>query len=39
MTGKPAVLFLCLHNAARSQVAAGWLRHLAGDALASRPPT
>jgi len=29
---KPAVLFLCVHNAGRSQMAAGWLRHLAGDA-------
>ena len=28
---KPAVLFLCVHNAGRSQIAAGWLRHLAGD--------
>jgi arsenate reductase (thioredoxin) len=25
-----AVLFLCVHNAGRSQMAAGWLRHLAG---------
>lgn len=31
MTGKPTVLFLCVHNAGRSQMAAGWLRHLAGD--------
>jgi arsenate reductase (thioredoxin) len=29
----PAVLFLCVHNAGRSQMAAGWLRHLAGDAV------
>jgi arsenate reductase (thioredoxin) len=28
---KPSVLFLCVHNAGRSQIAAGWLRHLAGD--------
>jgi protein-tyrosine-phosphatase len=27
----PAVLFLCIHNAGRSQMAAGWLRHLAGN--------
>jgi protein-tyrosine-phosphatase len=27
----PAVLFLCVHNAGRSQMAAGWLRHLAGE--------
>lgn len=26
-----AVLFLCTHNAGRSQIAAGWMRHLAGD--------
>ena len=28
---KPSVLFLCVHNAGRSQMAAGWLRHLGGD--------
>jgi len=28
---KPAVLFVCIHNAGRSQMAAGYLRHLAGD--------
>ncbi len=28
---RPAVLFLCTHNAGRSQIAAGWMRHLAGD--------
>ena len=28
---KPAVLFLCVHNAGRSQMGAGWLRQLAGD--------
>lgn len=27
----PSVLFLCVHNAGRSQMAAGWMRHLAGD--------
>ncbi len=27
----PYVLFLCVHNAGRSQMAAGWLTHLAGD--------
>jgi protein-tyrosine-phosphatase len=26
----PSVLFLCVHNAGRSQMAAGWLKHLAG---------
>lgn len=31
MNDRPAVLFLCIHNAGRSQMAAGWLRHLAGD--------
>jgi protein-tyrosine-phosphatase len=30
-TLKPSVLFLCVHNAGRSQMAAGWMRHLAGD--------
>ncbi len=30
-TTRPGVLFLCVHNAGRSQMAAGWLRHLAGD--------
>ncbi|GAA2715969.1 arsenate reductase ArsC [Actinoplanes palleronii] len=28
---KPTVLFVCVHNAGRSQMAAGWLRQLAGD--------
>jgi len=28
---KPKVVFLCVHNAGRSQMAAGWLKHLAGD--------
>jgi arsenate reductase (thioredoxin) len=28
---KPTVLFVCVHNAGRSQIAAGWLKHLAGD--------
>lgn len=27
----PSVLFVCVHNAGRSQMAAGWLRELAGD--------
>jgi arsenate reductase len=34
--GKPSVLFVCVHNAGRSQMAAGWLRHLAGDAVEVR---
>ena len=29
MTDKPSVLFVCIHNAGRSQMAAGYLRHLA----------
>ncbi|CAI8410639.1 MAG: Arsenate-mycothiol transferase ArsC1 [Acidimicrobiales bacterium AG-410-I20] len=33
MTKKPSVLFLCVHNAGRSQIAAGWMRHLAGEAI------
>lgn len=28
---KPTVLFVCVHNAGRSQMAAGFLRHLAGE--------
>ncbi|MFH9656772.1 arsenate reductase ArsC [Streptomyces sp. NPDC017248] len=28
---KPSVLFVCIHNAGRSQMAAAWLAHLAGD--------
>lgn len=28
---RPAVLFLCIHNAGRSQMALGWFNHLAGD--------
>ncbi|HEX8346809.1 MAG TPA: arsenate reductase ArsC [Actinoplanes sp.] len=33
---KPSVLFVCVHNAGRSQMAAGWLRHLGGDAVEVR---
>ena len=36
MTAKPSVLFVCVHNAGRSQMAAGWLRHLAGDRIEVR---
>ena len=31
MMSKPTVLFVCVHNAGRSQMAAGYLRHLGGD--------
>jgi len=30
VTDTPTVVFLCVHNAGRSQMAAGWFRHLAG---------
>jgi arsenate reductase (thioredoxin) len=33
---KPSVLFVCVHNAGRSQMAAGWLKALAGDAIEVR---
>jgi arsenate reductase (thioredoxin) len=33
---KPSVLFVCVHNAGRSQMAAGWLRHLAADTVEVR---
>ncbi|MCU7727940.1 arsenate reductase ArsC [Actinoplanes sp. KI2] len=36
MSDRPSVLFVCVHNAGRSQMAAGWLRHLAGDAVEVR---
>ncbi|NES17125.1 MULTISPECIES: arsenate reductase ArsC [Micromonospora] len=36
MSYKPSVLFVCVHNAGRSQMAAGWLRHFAGDAVEVR---
>ena len=35
-TSRPSVLFLCIHNADRSQMAAGWLRDLAGDTIDAR---
>jgi arsenate reductase len=31
ITDKPSVMFLCVHNAGRSQMASGWLKYLAGD--------
>jgi arsenate reductase (thioredoxin) len=30
MADKPSVLFVCVHNAGRSQMAAGYLNHLSG---------
>src|SRR5215212_3651873 len=36
MADKPSVLFVCVHNAGRSQMAAGYLRHLAGDTIEAR---
>ena len=36
MTTTPSVLFVCVHNAGRSQMAAGFLAHLAGDAIEVR---
>ena len=36
MTSRPRVLFVCIHNAGRSQMAAGFLRDIAGDAVEVR---
>lgn len=36
MTTKPSVLFVCVHNAGRSQMAQGFLSHLAGDVIEVR---
>lgn len=33
---KPSVLFMCVHNAGRSQMAAGYLRAIAGDRVEAR---
>lgn len=35
-TAVPRVLFVCVHNAGRSQMAAGWLAHLAGHRVSVR---
>lgn len=35
-TNKPSALFVCVHNAGRSQMAAGFLKALAGDAVEVR---
>jgi arsenate reductase (thioredoxin) len=36
MADKPYVLFVCVHNAGRSQMAAGYLNHIAGDRIEVR---
>ncbi len=36
MASRPSVLFVCVHNAGRSQMAAGFLAHLAGDTIEVR---
>ncbi|GAA5071335.1 arsenate reductase ArsC [Nocardia iowensis] len=36
MATKPSVLFVCVHNAGRSQMAAAFLTHLAGDVIEVR---
>jgi len=36
MSDKPSVLFVCVHNAGRSQMAAAYLGHLAGDRIEVR---
>ena len=36
MADKPSVLFVCVHNAGRSQMAAGFLRDIAGDRIEVR---
>jgi len=35
-TAQPSALFVCVHNAGRSQMAAGYLRHLSGGAVEVR---
>ena len=35
-TGRPVVLFVCVHNAGRSQMAAGYMRELSGGAVEVR---
>ena len=36
MTDRPSVLFVCVHNAGRSQMAAGFLTHLSAGAIEVR---
>ena len=35
-TTRPSVLFVCVHNAGRSQMAAAWVQHLSGGAVEVR---
>ncbi|PRY57984.1 protein-tyrosine-phosphatase [Knoellia remsis] len=36
MSARPSVLFVCVHNAGRSQMAAAWLESLGGDTVEVR---
>ncbi|CAM3281543.1 arsenate reductase ArsC [Occultella aeris] len=36
MTDRPSVMFVCVHNAGRSQMAAAWLSHLSGGSIEVR---
>jgi arsenate reductase len=36
MSDRPSVLFVCIHNAGRSQMAAGWLSYLGADRIEIR---
>ncbi|WP_106819226.1 arsenate reductase ArsC [Janibacter massiliensis] len=36
MSEKPSVMFVCVHNAGRSQMGAAWTRHLSGGAVEVR---
>lgn len=36
MSKKASVMFVCVHNAGRSQMAAGYMQHLAGDRIEIR---
>jgi arsenate reductase (thioredoxin) len=36
MSGRPSVMFVCVHNAGRSQMAAALLTHLAGEGIEVR---
>ena len=35
-TTRPSVIFVCIHNAGRSQMAAAWVQHLSGGAVEVR---